>query len=56
MIQVGDLCKVIKNGHSYNQLGDFVLVTRITGEVYIEGININNNKRHHYRQMELEKL
>ena len=56
MIQVGDLCKVIKNGHTYNQLGNHVLITRIIGTCYAEGINLTNDKTHHYRHVELEKL
>jgi hypothetical protein len=56
MIQVGDLCRVIKNGHTYNQLGNHVLITRIIGTCYAEGINLTNDKTHHYRHVELEKL
>jgi len=55
-IEVGDLCRVIKNGHTKPQLGDLVLVTRFVGSAYVEGKNLKTGGTHHYLKVELEKL
>ncbi len=56
MIQVGDLCKVIINSHDVWQLGDLILITRIIGKSYIEGINTRTGSRGHYSKETLEKI
>lgn len=55
-IQVGDLCKVIINSHTLWQLGDLVLITKIIGRSYIEGISTRTGNRHHYSKETLEKI
>ena len=58
IIKVGDLCRVIKNGHDKPQLGDLVVVTQICGGsgFYVEGINTKTGNRHHYLKRNLEIL
>ena len=59
-MKVGDLYRVIKNGHTKTrvapQLGDLIIVTRFVGSSYVEGINTKTGNRHHYLKVELEKL
>ena len=59
IIEVGDLCRVIKNGHKEPQLGDLVVVTQIYDRAscfYVEGINTRTGERHHYLKRNLEIL
>jgi hypothetical protein len=56
MIKIGDLCRVVVNSHTVWQLGDLVLITKIIGKSYIEGINTRTGDRHHYPKESLEKL
>ena len=53
-VQIGDICKVIKNGHQKPQMGDLIMITRFVGSVYVEGTNLRTNTRHHYLKVELE--
>jgi len=53
-MQIGDICKVIKDGHQVPQVGDLIMITRTVGSVYVEGINLTTNKTHHYLKTELE--
>ena len=53
-MQIGDICKVIKNGHTKPQKNDLIIITRKVGSVYVEGINLRTNTRHHYLKTELE--
>ena len=58
---IGDLYRVIKNGHTKPQLGDLIVITRFVGgcpsdSAYVEGINTKTGNRHHYLKVELEKL
>jgi len=53
-MQIGDICKVIKNGHQDPQKGDLIMITRTVGSVYVEGTNLRTNTRHHYLKTELE--
>ncbi len=56
-MQVGTLYKVIKNGHSYPQVGDIVVLTgKNTGNRVITGLNLRTGKRHHYFLKNLEVL
>ena len=58
-IEIGDLCRVIKNGHNKPQLGDLVVVTQIydrASNYYVEGINTRTGNRHHYLKRNLEIL
>jgi len=55
-MQIGDLYRVIKNGHAKPQLGDLIIVTRFVGSAYVEGINTKTGNRHHYLKVELEKI
>ena len=55
-MEVGDLCRVIKNGHTKPQLGDLVLIVRFIGSAYVEGVNTKTGTHHHYLLVELEKL
>ena len=55
-MQIGDVCRVIKNGHTKPQIGDFVIVTRTIGSSYVEGLNLKTNTFHHYLRDELEVL
>ena len=56
MIEVGDLCRVAVNSHLNSHLGDLVLITKIIGRSYIQGINTRTGNRHHYPKEMLEKL
>jgi len=50
-MQIGKLYKVIKNGHSYPQVGDIVVVTdlwSVLGSSYFTGINLRTGQTHHY--------
>jgi ribosomal protein L24 len=55
-MQIGDICKVIKNGHKKPQKGDLIMITRFVGSVYVEGTNLRTNTRHHYLKTELEVI
>ena len=58
-IEIGDLCRVIVNGHTDWQLGDLVVVTQIydrASNYYVEGINTKTGTRHHYLKSNLEIL
>ena len=58
-IKVGDLCRVIKNGHKKPQLGDLVVITQIYDRAtnfYVEGINTKTGNCHHYLKRNLEIL
>ena len=55
-MRIGDICKVIKNGHQKPQVGDLIMVTRTVGSVYVEGINLRTHKTHHYLKTELEVI
>ena len=55
-MRVGDICRVVRNGHTKSQQGDLVMVTRTVGSVYVEGVNLKTNKRHHYLKTELEVI
>lgn len=55
-MEVGDICLVIKNGHTKPQVGDLVIITKEVGTAYVEGMNLRTNTRHHYLKVELEKL
>tara|TARA_B100001250_G_C19753090_1_gene768752 strand:+ start:404 stop:583 length:180 start_codon:yes stop_codon:yes gene_type:complete len=56
-MKVGDLCKIRKeNTHIICQQGDLVLITKIIGSVYAEGINLKTCKFHHYCKDELEVI
>ena len=53
-MRIGDICRVIKNGHQKPQKGDLIMITRLVGSVYVEGTNLRTNTRHHYLKTELE--
>ncbi len=53
-MRIGDICRVIKNGHQKPQMGDLIMITRLVGSVYVEGTNLRTNTRHHYLKTELE--
>ena len=55
-MQVGDLCKVVKNGHTIPQIDDVIVITRFVGSAYVEGVNLVTNRRHHYLRDNLIKL
>ena len=55
-MQVGDICRVIKSGHTKPQKGDLIMITRTVGSVYVEGVNLKTNNRHHYLKTELEVI
>ena len=55
-MRIGDICKVIKNGHTKPQMGDLIMITRFVGSVYVEGTNLRTNTRHHYLKVELEAI
>jgi len=55
-IEVGDLCKVVKNGHSIPQIDNVIVITRFVGSAYVEGVNLVTNRRHHYLRDNLIKL
>jgi len=56
----GDLCKVIKHEHTTDsQLGDLILILKPLNPhgletVYVEGYNLIQQRRHHYRVAALE--
>jgi hypothetical protein len=56
----GDLCKVIKHEHTTDsQLGDLILILKPLNPhgltpVYVEGYNLIQQRRHHYRVDALE--
>tara|TARA_R110002110_G_scaffold136727_1_gene321636 strand:- start:246 stop:416 length:171 start_codon:yes stop_codon:yes gene_type:complete len=56
-MKIGKLYKVIKNGHSYPQVGDVVVfVGKLTKNRLITGLNLRTGKRHHYFLENLEEL
>jgi ribosomal protein L24 len=55
-IEVGDLCKVVRNGHKKPQIDNVIVVTRFVGAVYVEGVNTLTGNRHHYLRDNLIKL
>ncbi len=55
-MQIGDICKVVENGHTEPQLGDLVMIVRTIGSVYVEGVNLRTNTTHHYLKTELEVI
>ncbi len=55
-MQIGDICRVIKNGHTKPQKGDLIMITRTVGSVYVEGTNLRTNTTHHYLKTELEVI
>jgi len=55
-MQIGDICRVTKDGSKTPQVGDLVLITRIIGSVYLEGTNLRTNTRYHYLKTELEMV
>ena len=56
-MEVGELYRVIKEGHNFEQLGDLIMLTRTVGfRSYVEGINTKTGPRHHYLKSDLEKL
>jgi len=56
-MKTGKLYKVIRNGHSYPQVGDVVVFTgKNTGNRVITGLNLRTGKRHHYFLENLEEL
>ena len=55
-IEVGDLCKVVRKGHKKPQIDNVILVTKSVGSVYVEGVNLVTNRRHHYLRDNLIKL
>lgn len=55
-MNIGDICKVVENGHKRPQIDDLVLITRLVGSVYVEGTNLRTNTRYHYLRTELEVI
>jgi hypothetical protein len=55
-MQVGDLCKVVKNGHSIPQIDNVIIITRFVGSAYVEGVNTRSGRRHHYLRINLVPL
>ncbi len=56
-MKVGDLCKVQKeNTHWASQQDNLVLITKLKGSVYVEGINLKTLKFHHYNKSELKVI
>ncbi len=55
-MRIGDICRVIKNGHKKPQKGDLIMITRTVGSVYVEGVNLRTNTTHHYLKTELEVI
>ena len=56
-MRIGDICRVTKDGtHKSPQIGDLVLITRLVGSAYLEGINLRTNTRYHYLKTELEEV
>ena len=55
-MNIGDICRVIKNGHQKPQKGDLIMITRTVGSVYVEGVNLRTNTTHHYLKTELEVI
>ena len=54
---IGTLCRVIKwNTHKDCQMGDLVMILGYLGKVFLTGMNLKTNTRHHYRRTELEVL
>ena len=56
-IEIGTVCRVIEwNTHKDCQMGDLVLVTSYLGDLglFLTGINLKTNTKHHYRLRELE--
>ena len=51
-MKIGTLYKVIRNGHTYPQVGDIVVVTERDPECinrwYFTGINLRTGQTHHY--------
>jgi len=55
-MRIGDICRVVENGHKKPQKGDLIMITRLVGSVYIEGTNLRTNTRHHYLKTELKVI
>ena len=56
-MNIGDICRVNTNlSHKPTQQNDLIMITRKVGSVYVEGINLKTNTKHHYLKTELEKL
>lgn len=54
-MQVGTLYKVIKNDHTYPQVGDVVVLIKPLGNMF-EGLNLRTNIHHHYFFESMEVL
>ena len=52
-MKVGTLYKVIKNDHTYPQVGDVVVLVKVLGGMF-EGLNLRTNRRHHYFFVSME--
>ena len=57
-MKIGILYKVIRNGHSNPQVGDVVVCLEQTSgvDIYLLGLNLRTNKRHHYHIDNLEVI
>ena len=54
-MNIGDICRVNTNlSHKPTQQNDLIMITRKVGSVYVEGINLKTNTKHHYLKTELE--
>jgi hypothetical protein len=54
-MKVGTLYKVIKNDHTYPQVGDVVVLVKVLGGMF-EGLNLRTNRRHHYFFVSMEVI
>ena len=54
-MRVGTLYKVIKNDHTYPQIGDVVVLIKVFGNLF-EGLNLRTNIHHHYFFESMEVL
>ena len=57
-MKIGTLYKVIRNGHTYPQVGDVIACLKQVGgvDLYLLGLNLRTNKRHHYHIDNLEVI
>jgi hypothetical protein len=56
-MKVGTLYKVIRNGHTYPQVGDIVVfLGKNTGNRLMTGLNLRTGIEHHYFMENLEAL
>ncbi|QDP62018.1 MAG: hypothetical protein GOVbin1807_17 [Prokaryotic dsDNA virus sp.] len=60
-MEIGKLYKVIRNGHTYPQVGDVIMYVQglYRGDmrsVYFTGLNLRTMKQHHYKYEDVEVL